>query len=286
MDITKAERIQAELKAAGAGNVALHTPEGRALLQVIHEDEHIGGVVYGRYSEGLAWLVATDKRVIFMDKKPLFATTDEITYDIVTGTKMSRAALFTSVTLHTRVHDYAVRFVKRKCAKIFISYIESRRLESTGVGAPPPEREEQIIQTPISSDAILFLKEHDLGVLSTVDRTGNVHGAVVYYVLDRRNFIYIATKSETDKGRDVYAHSQVAMTIHEAGTLQTAQLSGIARIETDQQIKDSVLAQIIQYRTYRGEKHLPPVTKIHEGAYEVICIRPTKIVYRDYAKIA
>lgn len=286
MEQLRADRIAAELKAVGAGNLALHTPEGRALLQVIHEDEHIGGIVYGRYSEGLAWLIATDKRVIFMDKKPLFATTDEITYDIVTGTKMSRAGFFTSVTLHTRVTDYSIRFVKSKCAKIFVRYIESRRLESTGVGAAASDDTPPVFTTPVSDEAMTFVKEHDLAVLSTVDRTGNVHGAVVYYVMDKRNFMYIATKSETDKGRDVYAHSQVAVTIHEAGTLQTAQLQGIATIETDQQIKDSVLAQIVQYRTYRNDKQLPPVTKIHNGSYIVIRIRPTTIVYRDYAKMS
>lgn len=286
MDTYKAQRIQNELKQAGAGNIAMHTPEEKALLDIIHDDEHIGGIIYGRYTEGLAWLIATDRRVIFMDKKPLFTTTDEISYDIVTGTKMTRAGLFTSVTLHTRVADYAIRFVKSKCAKIFVNYLESRRLESTGQGPAVLASEQAQLQTPLSNEALTFLKEHDLAVLSTVDRTGNVHGAVVYYVLDQRNFIYIMTKSETEKGRDVYVHSQVAITIHEVGTLQTAQVQGMATIENDQKIKDTVFNQIMQYRTYRGEKQLPPITKLHEGLYVVIRIRPTSIVYHDYAKMA
>lgn len=287
MDTYKAQRIQDELKQAGAGSIAMHTPEEKALLDVIHDDEHIGGIIYGRYTEGLAWLIATDRRVIFMDKKPLFTTTDEISYDIVTGTKMTRAGLFTSVTLHTRVADYAIRFVKSKCAKIFVNYLESRRLESTGRGpAATLASEQPQWQLSLSNEALTFLKEHDLAVLSTVDRTGNVHGAVVYYVLDQRNFIYVMTKSETEKGRDVYAHSQVAITVHEAGTLQTAQVQGMAAIETDQHIKDMVFTQIVQYRTYRNEKQLPPITKLHEGSYIVIRIRPTSIMYHDFAKMA
>ncbi len=290
MDDIQVQRILAELKAVGVGKLALHTPESHELARILHPDEHIGGVVYGTYSEGLAWLIATDKRVIFLDKKPFFTTTDEITYDIVTGARLNHAGMFNSVVLHTRVSEYAIRFVGAKSAKTFVNYIESRRLDSKSGDqastATTPIADEPIVSLPTSTnDGINFLREHDLAVLSTVDRTGNVHGAVVYYLVDKSNFIYILTKSGTAKGRDVYVHDQVALTVHEPGTMQTVQLQGISRVETDQLVKDNVFRQIVQVRTYRGDTQLPPVTKIHEGAFMVIRIRPTTIAYHDYAKV-
>ncbi len=126
------KRIQAELRAVGVGVVGIRTPEAKELAKMLHPDEHIGGVVYGRYSGGLAWLIATDRRVIFMDKKPMFATTDELTYDAVSGVKNMKVSIFDSVILHTRIGDYNIRSVNSKSANIFVKYIEHRCLESGG----------------------------------------------------------------------------------------------------------------------------------------------------------
>ena len=131
---------------------------------------------------------------------------------------------------------------------------------------------------------MLFLKEHDLAVLSTVDRTGNVHGAVIYYLVDQNNWIYILTKSETGKGRNIYAHSQVALTIHEPGTLQTLQIQGIAGVETDQKVKDYVFALMVRPRAYKDKTLLPPVTKLQEGSFMVVRISASLMSYHDYDK--
>jgi len=130
MDKARIKQVRDELKAAGVSSLGLLTPESKGLAKVLHPDEHIGGVVYGSYPGGLAWLIATDQRVVFMDKKPFFMTTDELTYDVVSGVQSIRAGLFTSVILHTRINNYSMRFVNTKCAQIFVSYIEKRRLES------------------------------------------------------------------------------------------------------------------------------------------------------------
>ncbi len=284
MEETQAQRIRAELKAVGVGMVGLHTPESKALAKLLHADEHIHGVVYGRYTDSLSWLVATDQRVLFVDRKPLYSTTDELSYDTVTGVKMTRAGLFVSVVLHTKIDNYSVRFVSPKCANIFVKYIESRRLESSettpsAAPTPPPPNPE-----PLSAEAQQFLVTHDLGVLSTVDRTGTVQGAIVYYYVMPQNLVYILTKSGTGKGRNVYAHSQVALTVHEPGTLQTLQLQGMAQIETNQNTKNELFAQMIQPRVYKDGVHSPPVTKLHEGSFTIIRITPTRAMFHDYAK--
>jgi general stress protein 26 len=291
---TQEKRIRDELKAVGVGSIGLLTPESKGLARILHPDEHIGGVVYGLYSGGLAWLIATDQRVIFLDRKPFYTSTDELTYDVVSGVVSTRAGLFVAIVLRTRINTYSIRFVNPKSARIFVDYIETRRLEGghydhatfrhTPADKPPPPPPPVFQNT--SDEALNFLKAHDLAVLSTVDRTGNVHGAVVYYLVDQNNnFVYILTKSGTGKGRNVYAHGQVALTVHEAGTVQTVQLQGFAEVETDQATKDSIFAQIVKPRPYRGEMQLPPVTKLHEGAFMVIKIAPTFISLHDYAKI-
>ena len=101
---SEAERIQTELKAAGVTAFGRLKFASRFLPQVLHEDEHINGVVYGRYAEGtglLRWvegmLIATDHRVIFLDRKPGFETLDELTYDVVSGVQKSYAWPFAQI---------------------------------------------------------------------------------------------------------------------------------------------------------------------------------------------
>ncbi len=282
------ERVHDQLKTVGVGAIGIRAPEVKELAKILHSDEHIGGVVYGRYSNGLAWLVATDKRVLFLDKKAFFMTTDELTYDVVSGVKNSHAGVFAAVILHTRVSDYAIRYVSLKCARIFTEFIETRRLESGRYDVLSSRHEQDATELPsfqkVNDEGLNYLKSHELAVLSTVDRTGNVHGAIVYYLVDENNFVYILTKSATGKGRNIYAHSQVALTIHEAGTLQTLQLQGNAEVEINQATKDKVFSEIVKPRVYQGVKQLPPVTKLQDGSFMIIRISPTRISFHDYAE--
>ncbi len=131
-----ADRIIDELKAVGVTGFGMRKFAIKYLHKVIHENEHIKGVVYGRYSEsggpGLSEgiLVATDLRIIFLDHKPGFTKTDEVTYDEVFGIKRT-TAIFSAVALHTRLGDFNIRFANSKCASIFVKYVEKRRLETS-----------------------------------------------------------------------------------------------------------------------------------------------------------
>ena len=295
-----ASRVKQELREAGVTGYGLIKAESRYLPQIIHEDEHIMGVVYGQYSGGSAMLIATDHRVIFLDRKPLFTTMDELTYDVVSGVKLDSSGIFTTIVLHTRIANYVIRYANAKCAKLFVKYIETRRLENVkstptsaavGVNIPPAAQVSTIAPvspTPLhflDEPALQFLKLHDTAVLSSVDRTGNVNGAVIYYIVDQLNRIYMLTKSGTAKARNILSHSQVSLTIFEADKAQTLTIQGYAQIETDQLTKDYVFTQITKPRVYLGGAQLPPVTKLKEGAFVIIRITPTSGKFTDYNQV-
>jgi hypothetical protein len=126
------KRIKKELRDLGLTGLGLLRLESRYLPHIIHPDEHIGGVVCGYNDNGFAMLVATDRRIIFLDKKPLFVEEDEVNYKVVSGVKFSHAGIGSVVTLHTRIKDYAVRTLNQKTARNFVEYIESRSLEREG----------------------------------------------------------------------------------------------------------------------------------------------------------
>lgn len=280
-------RIQSELKKAGTTWYGRQKAESRYLPQVIHDNEHLEAVVYGQYPGGSAMLVATDLRILFLDRKPGFTHMDEITYDMVSGLAKTLSGPFTAITLHTRLGDYSFRYVNAKAATRFVEYIEKRRLEHfkvvlDGFQQPSQVPQNKVDTTGFTAQALTFLKEHDLATLSTADKENKVYGAAIYYMVDDDGVIYFVTKSETRKYLNITAHNQVALTIYDAGKMQTLQLQGLAKVENDQTRKDIAFNQIIRSRLSAPGGKIPAVIKIEQGSFIIISITPTVVQFRDF----
>lgn len=295
----------AELKEAGMTPWGFVKMETGKLPEIIHEDEKIGGVVYGRTTGdkiGSAMLIATDKRIIFLDVKPFFTASDEIAYRVVSGVKTNSVGLFSGVTLHTRVRDFSLRYVNIKCARIFENFIETYIELHTKDGsdiyddvndvtaekvqeqsAPNPEPAPIKPPTPKLGEFLSLVTRQNSAVISTVDKYGNAHGAVVHYVFEDGNF-YIVTKEQTNKAKNINGHPQVALTIHAINSLKTAQILGNAVQEYDLDIKGRVYSNITEPKQYSEGNHLPPVTTLKKGDIVVYKITPTDIQYQDFSK--
>ena len=288
MEENKFERIRRELKNAGVGFVGMRTPEAGELSHILHDNEHIGGVVYGKYEDSLAWLIATDQRVIFLNKKPLFKTQDEFTYDVVSGIKNSKSGLLNSIVLHTKIGDYMMTYITAKCARIFVQYIEERRVGSKSNNdlskVKPRDESSPDAQDDENQKAFEFLSAHEVAVLSTLDRTGNVHGSTIYYTTTPDNLLYFVTKSGTEKSHNILAQCKVALTVYEEQTLQTVQVQGAAEVEVSGERKETIFRALVKERVYVDHKQMPPVTDLHVGMYTVIKVTPTSIRYSNYSE--
>lgn len=123
------ERIEQELRAVGMSWYGLRMTESRYLPRIIHQNESIKGVAYGWQPGGIVMLVATDHRIIFLDKKPFFLRDDEVSYDNVRGISYYHAGLASTIVLHTQVQDYIVRTFNKTSLQTLIDYIELRSFE-------------------------------------------------------------------------------------------------------------------------------------------------------------
>lgn len=269
-------RVSKELEKVGVTAYGRSKMSSRHLPRIIHDDEHIFGCVYGRGARGLAMLVATNKRIIFLDRKPLYTSTDELTYDVVGGVRRDAQGLFTSVELHTRIGNYLLRYVNPACARIFVEYIEKRVEHLSSINKNNGMNSyQQSSQIKFSSAVRDFLSKHELAVLSTANRTGELHSAVVNYLLDRDDCLYVLTKAETHKAHNILGHHQVAMTIYDINDLKTVQLQGVAVIETNSDQKGRVFKEMNRPRVYGSNTVMPPVTRLHDGGYITFKIMPT-----------
>lgn len=134
-------RIETRLRLLGAVTYNMWLPESHALPFFVHPGEKITGVVYGRYKRnegreiGRGLFVATDQRVLFVDKKPLYVRSDEITYEVISGVSYSRVTLAGTVILHTRMGDISIRTFNHTCARTFVKAVEVQIFQNKSQGA-------------------------------------------------------------------------------------------------------------------------------------------------------
>lgn len=125
----KAKRVKRELLDAGVTIYGLIKAESRYLPIILHDHEHIEAVIYGQHNASSAMMIATDERIIYLDKKPMVEMFDEVSYEVISGIEFDIHVLFATIVLHTPVRNYDFRFVNLRCAEKFARHIEKHRLE-------------------------------------------------------------------------------------------------------------------------------------------------------------
>lgn len=284
----KIERIERELHEAGVYNPQRHPFTSNYLPRTLHDDEHIMAAVFGRRKESEGFfgfvegmLVATDKRVIFLDHRPGYTTMDEVSYDNVSGVNLSTTLLYASVTLFTKIANYKLSFANHVAAQRFTDYVESHVIDQRPAAAAASEKPSY--EVVIADEAREFMETHEVGVLSSIERTGIVSGATVYYTM-RGSYPYFITKENSRKADNIMGNQHVALTIFDEAKLQTMQLQGIVEQVHDDKLKMEVTTAIVHPRTYKDGSRKPPILRIGPGGIQTYRIVPTKFNFVDYSK--
>ncbi len=281
-------RVKAELRKVGITAYSINKFTPRYLPKVIHDNEHIMAAVYGRYNKeetpfGFGgMLVATDRRVIFVDHKPGYTTLDELTYDVVSGVQATRAGLFRSITLYTKLGEFTVRFANTKSVKNFEHYVEKRRLEITTASQPKDTGQSSVQKATLTPNAQEFLLSHNIGVLSTIDEKGEIQSRTVYYSTDVTGHLYILTKTGTQQVRNLFTNQRVTLVSYDDITYQTIQVQGVGELENDPAKKQEVYHALTDVRDSQGNPRLIPITSFQGGVFVVIRITPTAINFTDF----
>lgn len=120
--------ILERMKELGLSRRDFRWSEAKYLPQLINPVEQLGGVVVGKSNGDHALLAATDHRILYLDTKPLYVHSDDISYDVIGGVQLGWIAWAGTLILHTAIEDFTLRVTNRKAAEIFRSYVEQMRL--------------------------------------------------------------------------------------------------------------------------------------------------------------
>lgn len=100
--MVEAKIISDQLKAIKFGGSSWNQAEIKELPHIIHEDEKILECVNGLYEGGVALLVASDQRVLLVDKKPFnFLTVEDLRFDMINEIDYSHRLLSATIIIST-----------------------------------------------------------------------------------------------------------------------------------------------------------------------------------------
>lgn len=136
----------------------------------------------------------------------------------------------------------------------------------------------QSSSSPESAELIRnFLQSQRSGVLATGDNAGNPHAATVYFSLEDDFCLLFATKTETQKYKNIAENERVAFVCYDEKTQTTVQITGRAETVDDPDKQQDMLNTIYRFSETISKTEFPPIEKLFAGDYVVLRIVPQVI---------
>lgn len=118
--------IQKELAIAGVPKRILRTSEARALTKILNTDEEIHACIQGLYSEGLGLIVATNARLLIVNKSFLWTRVEDESYAMINSVLYKRGLIFGKLQLFTRSRRYTFNVLIKDRIESFTSLIDNK----------------------------------------------------------------------------------------------------------------------------------------------------------------
>lgn len=128
------DEVQRQLKDLGLSYSLFGKPETRELANIMNEEEVIYHCTFGFYQGGSALLVATNARLLLVDKRPFFVNIEDIRYEMINEVDFAGRMLDASVQLHTgskqlKFRSFADARLRKLCSFIQDQITRARQLE-------------------------------------------------------------------------------------------------------------------------------------------------------------
>jgi len=120
------DSIESQIKRIGAGGL-LYRKEIKELPHILWEDEHIEKLTQGWYNNGTGILVATNKRLIFVDKGLVYGLrVEDFPYEKITSIKYKTGLALGEITVFTSGNNSTIENILKSHVKPFAEYVRAR----------------------------------------------------------------------------------------------------------------------------------------------------------------
>lgn len=141
-------RVERQLVSVGFKNKFFGRPEVKELCNILSPNEVIKHAVMGHYQGGFAIIVATDYRVLLIDKKVWFLTLEDVRYDMVAEVDFCSRLLDATISVVTFNKTLVFNSWHKQSLRQLSKYIQQRVTEIRHIEAGMYESPQESISTP------------------------------------------------------------------------------------------------------------------------------------------
>ncbi|MDB5185286.1 MAG: hypothetical protein JWN38_1094 [Candidatus Saccharibacteria bacterium] len=129
-----------------------------------------------------------------------------------------------------------------------------------------------------------FLDSTPVGVLSSVTPDNDPYGAAIYFGIDKKFIVSVLTKSDTRKYDNLTHNRHVMLTVFDAITQTTVQLTGEAKEITDSSKINEIAQMNMKASMKTSDGGIPAISKIEAGAFVAFEIKPVLVRMAVYER--
>lgn len=122
--------VRTQLKSLGATSFQLAKQEIAELARVLLPTEHLEAFMFGYYDAGYALLVATNARVLFIDKRFYNLKVEDIPYNTISSVEYHLGFAFGTAKIYTRAQNFNIWWVKKRDLMNFCDYVDGQMLSN------------------------------------------------------------------------------------------------------------------------------------------------------------
>lgn len=128
------EEIKKQIGSLDSASKLLGRKEIKELPNILHDDERVERIVQGMYNNGIGVLVATNKRLVFVDKGLIAGVkVEDFPYDKISSIQYKTGLLFGDITIFASGNKAEISQIEKKQTRDFA---ESIRVRTTPVSTP------------------------------------------------------------------------------------------------------------------------------------------------------
>lgn len=141
--------VRKQLKAIDADKLFWGQFELAELPKIMLPDEIIEFVQHGHYDGGFATLVATNHRLLLIDKKPFFLTVIDLRYDMVAEVDYGHQIIGATMHVQSFNKDFKFQSLNKTNLRQMASFIQHKVMQMRGQKTVNPHSAQAITHQPI-----------------------------------------------------------------------------------------------------------------------------------------
>ncbi len=122
-------QVQAQLKELGISIKSWGVAEANELPSILMDREQIKALIHGWYENGFATLVATDLRLLLIDKKPLHLTIEDVRYDMIAEVDYNARLVDSTVSINTLNKQLKFTSMRQRRLRELTTFVQQRVMQ-------------------------------------------------------------------------------------------------------------------------------------------------------------